>query len=341
MNSKSSNVKYLIGFIIGSALLGAFLSIITFDRFGEKRQSLSSDFDYDISELRKTDPAAILYEEIKPRIDTGHSWGRALAVGPEDRIYTIGGKRMHHFSSSGERLPLTIEREQELTAITVLEDGTIYLGVTDHIEIYDAAGQLLSRWDRLAPGAEITSIAVTPEMVFAADFGSRSVICYDASGTKTGSFGDFKLPSNYFDIVIASDGYLYTANTGRHRIEAFDQNGNLLSWWGEYSNVDQSKFCGCCNPISFALLPHDGGFVTCEKGLTRVKVYDGEGNFIGFVAGPEDFDQHGSLTATLEYCYNRMGLDVAVDSQGRVLILDPAMAEIRMYQRKSDSLAYR
>ncbi|MBI1387162.1 MAG: hypothetical protein GC154_01775 [bacterium] len=309
------------------------MSIVSTDRFGEKGNGLGPEYQYDLSELRKTDPAMILYKEASPRINTGHSWGRAIAVGPEDQIYTLGGQQLHVFDSTGKRLPLTIERDKELTAVTVLKDGSIYLGVTDHIEIFDASGQLKSQWESIGSGAEITSIVVTPDIVFAADFGSRSVIRYDASGQKLDSFGDFNLPSNYFDLAYTSDGQLLAANTGEHRIETYDLKGNLMSWWGEFSNQEPDKFCGCCNPISFALLPGQSGIVTCEKGLTRVKVYDKEGRFVGFVAGAESFDQRDGLTATPEYCYNRMGLDVAVDSQGRVLVLEPVMAEIRVYQR--------
>lgn len=333
------NSRLAIGLVLAVALGGAVFSILSTDRFGEKGSGLGPEYQYDLAELRKTDPAMILYEEIPPRIDTGHSWGRAVAVGPEDRIYAIGGRRLHVLDSAGKRLPLNIERDQKLTALTVVDDGSIYLGVTDHIEIHDPTGRLKSQWESIAPGAEVTSIIVTPESVFVADFGSRSVIRYDSTGKRLDSFGDFTLPSNYFDLAFTPDGLLHAANTGKHRIEAYDSKGNLMSWWGEFSNQDPRKFCGCCNPISLALLPNQEGFVTCEKGLTRVKVYDQEGRFAGFVAGAESFDHRDSLTATPEYCYNRMGLDVAVDSQGRVLVLDPALAEIRVYRRKNAKIA--
>lgn len=329
------NSQWLIGATIVAALVCAVLAIVLTDRHGDPGNDLGPEFDYDIEALRQTDPALVLYKEISPRIDSEHSWGRAIAVGPEDRFYVIGGAKMHSFDASGKRLPLSIESDQELTAITVTPDGSIYLGVSDHIEIYDAGGQLQSRWESAGSQAEITSIAVTQDHVFAGEFASRTVLHYDASGQLLDSFGDFKLPSNYFDVAIDSNGLLHAANTGKHRMEAYDFTGNLSSWWGEFSSRDVELFCGCCNPISFALLPNGGGYVTCEKGLTRVKVYDAQGAFVGLVAGPEQFEQRDSLTATPDYCYNRMGLDVAVDSQGRVLVLDPALAEVRIYQKKN------
>ncbi|MBM3243119.1 hypothetical protein FJZ31_43220, partial [Candidatus Poribacteria bacterium] len=49
-----------------------------------------------------------------------------------------------------------------------------------------------------------------------------------------------------------------------------------------YLSMDIDGFCGCCNPVNFAMLP-DGRFVTCEKGLPRVKIYDADGTFSGVV----------------------------------------------------------
>jgi len=80
-------------------------------------------------------------------------------------------------------------------------------------------------------------------------------------------------------------------------------------------------FCGCCNPSHIALFP-DGRFVTSEKGLPRVKVYDAKGVFVGLVAGPDMFAE------------DAVGLDLAVDSRGRILVLDPARRMVRVFAAK-------
>ena len=67
---------------------------------------------------------------------------------------------------------------------------------------------------------------------------------------------------------MASDGLLRVVNPGRHRIEAYTFDGDLEFSWGKVS-VGIEGFCGCCNPVNFAILS-DGSFITCEKGLTRV-----------------------------------------------------------------------
>ena len=66
-----------------------------------------------------------------------------------------------------------------------------------------------------------------------------------------------------------------------------------------------------------------GSFVTSEKGLPRVKVYGKDGTFKAMVAGPESF-RPGTV-----------GLDLAADSMGRVLVLDPARSQLRFFTPRS------
>ena len=93
-------------------------------------------------------------------------------------------------------------------------------------------------------------------------------------------------------------------------------------------------FCGCCNPVYFARRP-DGKFVTSEKGLNRIKIYDAKGDFEGVVAGPEtlvkDLDLAKKACAD---CQVGFGFDVACDSAGRILALDPATKTVRVFTPK-------
>ena len=47
----------------------------------------------------------------------------------------------------------------------------------------------------------------------------------------------------------------------------------------------------------------------------------------------EQFAEHDRLCAASGYDCNRRGLDVAVDSKGRVLVLDLLLAEVRTFER--------
>ncbi len=335
MNTQRSfHAQKLIVPVIALAVICALLSLFFSDIFGEKGSGLSEEFTYDLTEFQKTDPALILYEETGSRIKAGFERARAIAVNSKDQIYVAGGKAVHAFTSSGKPLPLEIECEQEITAITVADDDSIYIGAGDHIEIFDPSGALKKRWEPIDPKALLTSIAIYKEDVFIADAGNRVVHHFNISGGKKESFGDFVIPSAYFDLAISADGLIHLTHTGEHRIETYGFDGNLISWWGGFSNDDYKDFCGCCNPVNFAILPDGGGYVTCEKGLTRIKLYDNKGVFKGFVAGPEQFEQHDALCVTPAYCYDRVGLDTAVDSKGRVLALDPILAEIRIFELK-------
>ena len=92
-------------------------------------------------------------------------------------------------------------------------------------------------------------------------------------------------------------------------------------------------FCGCCNPANFDMLP-DGRFVTCEKGLPRIKVYSPEGDFESVVAGPEAFSKNAKSCSLngLSNCRTG-GMDVAVDSKGRVIVMDPVERVVRIFER--------
>ena len=66
----------------------------------------------------------------------------------------------------------------------------------------------------------------------------------------------------------------------------------------------------------------------------RDRVYDSGGDFVGVVAGPEKFVEHDRRTSATDVSPSLIGLDVAVDSRGRVLVLDPALSEVRIFTRK-------
>jgi len=296
---------------------------------------LGPEFTYDLTAYLKVDPALIQYEE-KTAIATGLEAPRGIAVGPEDRLWVCGdravrcfdkdGKLLSEFKTSGE--PQCLAPSASLGAGSA-KAGAIYVGMKDHVEVFDAQGKPGGAWESLGPKAFVTSIAAGEKDVFVADAGGRVVLHYDLAGKLINRIGEkdesknipgLIVPSPYCHVALGSKDSIWVANPGRRRMECYTFAGVIRWWWGKASPKIEG-FCGCCNPTHFAILP-DGRFVTSEKGLPRVKVFSASGEFESVVAAPVSFAE------------GTAGLDVAADSTGRVLVLDPVAKTVRVFMRK-------
>jgi len=335
----TTNIKILIGVLIGLAIVIAAVALVRLDTTGKKGSGLGKEYLYEID--AKIDPNLILYEESAQWLNTGFTDAYGIALDSQGSIYIAGDKAIRVFTGSGNLL-----NEIELTdvprCLTVAGDGRIYVGMKNHVEVYNDDGKRLATWESLGNDAVLTSIAVSKNDVFVADAGNRIVMRYDITGKLINRIGKkdkernipgFVIPSPHFDLTVGRDGLLRVVNPGRHRIEAYTFDGDLEFFWGKFSNVDVKGFCGCCNPANFAILD-DESFVTCEKGLTRVKIYDAEGTFVGVVAGTEQLIEGG----TARICYfpdqcRAGGFDVAVDAAGRIFVLDTIKNVVRIFTK--------
>lgn len=328
---KTIRPNIIIGTVIVLALLGGLLFLILSP--ARTHVDLGASFSYDVTSLRQTDPRLILYHETE-NLSTGFKKTTAVAVGPNDRIYVAGDQSVRAFDISG-RVLLKVDLPAEPRCVAISDAGDIFVGFRDHVEVYGSDGRLREQWASLGSPSQFTSIAVSDGRVFVADAGRRRVMHYLTSGALVNMIGQkdealgvdgFVVPHPYFDLAVGVDGLLRVANPGRHRIELYTFDGGLELWWGEVS-MQIEGFAGCGNPANFALLS-DGRVVTCEKGLPRVKIYTAQGVFAGVVAGAEQFPDY-RFDGTFP---ERNGeLDVAVDSQGRVLVLDTAGQTIRIF----------
>jgi hypothetical protein len=335
-----TNNKILIGVLIGLAVLFAVVAVVRFDTTGKKGGGLGKEFTYDITELKEIDPNLILYEESTQPIKTGFTDSHSIALDSEGTIYVTGDKAIRLLDEIGELLD-EIKLTEAAGCLDVADNGKIYVGMRDHVEVYDNWGKRQSAWDSLGRKAILTSIIVWKNHVFVADAGNRIVVQYDIAGTIINRIGKkdsrrnipgFVIPSPYFDLAIPRDGLLRVVNPGRQRIEAYTFDGDLEFWWGEPSAAIEG-FCGCCNPVNIAVLPDDG-FVTCEKGLVRVKVYDSEGEFLGVVAGPNQLAKGSEyrVCELPEEC-QAGGFDVAADASGRIFVLDTINNVVRIFTK--------
>ena len=342
MPGKIMNTKIFVVVLVIVALIVAVFAVIRLDTTGESGSGLSQEFVYDIKAIAKIDPNLILYEESAKLINTGFTSAHNIAIDSGRSIYVAGDKAIRVFSESGDLIS-EIKLDDIPKCLAIASDGKVYVGMKDHVEAYSGQAERLSTWPSLGNNAHLTSIAVSKEDVFVADAGNRIVLHYDTTGRLINRIGKkdidrnipgFVVPSPYFDLAVGSDGLLRVVNPGRRRIEAYTFDGDLEFWWGEFSNTDIKGFIGCCNPVNFAML-EGGDFVTCEKGIVRVKIYDAEGTFLGVVAGPEQLIE-GGIGRICHFpadCQSG-GFDVAVDTEGRIFVLDTIKNVVRILTKK-------
>ncbi len=346
-----TNIEILVGVLVALAVAVAIIALVKLDVTGEKGSGLGKEFIYDTKDLGKIDPNLILYEQVAKAISTGFTNSRGIALDSQGFIYVAGDKAIRLLDKNGNLLN-EINLDDTPRCLAVADDGRVYLGMKDHVEVYEGAypseGKRLGIWGALGDDAFLTSIAVYKNDVFVADAGNRIVLRYDTTGKLINRIGakdkdrnipGFVIPSPYLDLAIGRDGLLRVIDTGRHRIEAYTFEGDLEFWWGKFSNVDVKGFSGCCNPVNFAILQGsssagtDDSFVTSEKSLTRIKIYDAEGAFVGVVAGPEQLTGGAWHICNIPAQCQKGGFDVAVDAEGRIFVLDTIKNVVRIFTR--------
>lgn len=300
--------------------------------FVQRGRTLSSQAQSPISQdaaretdWRTVDPALITYQ-LAGELPTGLIEPRGIALTPDSQqVVVVGDRRLRVLNWQGQPVG-EVNLGAKPRCVAVAPDGKRYVGLRDHVEIYDAAGQRLAQWQPAGPKSYFTSVSVAGDDVFVGDAGQRVVLRYDASGQVVGLIGQkdparnipgIVMPSPHLDVVMGTDGLLRVTNPGRQAVETYDRNGNLKASWGRPSQAIEG-FSGCCNPTDLLSLD-DGRWVTAEKGIPRVKVYTAAGVFESVVAPPSAL----SVTAS--------GMDLAVDSAGRVLVLDPPAKVIRVF----------
>jgi hypothetical protein len=282
---------------------------------------------YDIKRFETLPGAETLYREL-PRVSLDFSEPRGIAAAPGNRIVVVGDQDVRVLDASGEERR-RVGLDAAPSCVTVDAATNIYVGVADHIEVIAPGAPQAQAWTSLGENAQITSVSVGATNLFAADYGHRVVWRYDLSGRLLGQLGTkdrakgvrgFVLPSAYFDVVADSDA-VWAVNPGRQSVEQHRLDGTVAAKWGEASMALEG-FCGCCNPSHLARTA-DGRFVTSEKGLPRVKLYEADGTYVGLVAGTDAFAR------------DSVGLDLAVDGDGRILVLDPAAKALRVFVPKA------
>jgi hypothetical protein len=305
--------------LIAYIILGDFLR-------NEMVKSDKNPYAFDLREFEYVDPSWIKYIESK-RIMLNHQGPIAidyhagkLALGFKDQIQVIDTSGREIFKKS---------IKNPSTAIFVSPNNQIYLACKTYIEIYDMKGVLVKSLAEIDTGAFITSITMKDNRIIVANAGGPEIILYkldgnlesrfDGSRQESNEFG-FVVPSPYFDVDIDPEGELWIANTGLQKIQNYTMDGKLRAFWGS-NGYELQDFTGCCNPAQIIILS-DGSFVTCEKGLVRIKVYKSSGELEAFVAPPKSFANKSNP------------LDLTSDERDNIYALDITQGMIRKFERR-------
>ncbi len=314
--------RKLVNIVLSVLALAVAYIIISDFITNRQGKNIENPYSFDISEYYQVDPSEIIFTESK-NIQLPINQAKGIEYN-NGFYYVISDSNLLKLNNSGQIL-FQIELNAVPTAIAV--DNDIWIALTNQVVRYDLEGNSVSQWDDFGARSVITSLAVSDDNIYIADAGNRVVYEYTIDGNIIQRIGEedeqkdvpgFIIPSPYFDIDITEEGYLWATDPGRHSLENFNPNGTMRTSWTR-SSVQTEGFCGCCNPSHMAIR-NDNSFITSEKGIARVKVYDQHGEYVGVVASPDMFDKYGEPA------------DICVDEEGNVILLDFSRKQIRIFE---------
>lgn len=248
---------------------------------------------------------------------------RGIALDREGRLHAVGDSAVKVFDAEGALLrQWATGRPGECVAVD--GEGRVWVGEREQVEVFDSRGELADT--RRDPGrlGLVTAIGFGDGDVFLADATARWIRRYDAQARFLNNIGDqhrkggFHIPNGVVDFAVDTEGVLHVANPGMHRVERYSPDGTLLGRFGRFDGRDPAGFPGCCNPTNLTV-DDQGRVIVSEKAGPRVKVYDPEGRLLAVVAD-EAFDAGAK------------NMDLAVDSKGRVYVVDTVRLEICVFE---------
>ena len=284
-------------------------------------------------------PANSAFSEAK-RIPLTIDNPSALAVMPGGGICVAGENAVAIMDAQGnETARFGVKGRPGCVAVTA--DKKLLVGMRNHVEVIDTKDSAVASWQELGDRAYLTSVVVDDENVYVADAGNRVALRFGYDGILRGRIGErdkerglpgLVVPSPYFDVAIDPQGALWVVNPGKHGLENYRPNGDLVSSWYR-SGMEPEAFCGCCNPIHIAFRS-DNCLVTAEKGLSRVKVYSPDTTLLGVVAAEPapPIAENKALFCNVEPPI----MDLAVDRQDRILVLNKPEKAILVYEMKRE-----
>ena len=292
------------------------------DRRGENPYALEVD------RYKEVDGALISHKEIR-------NFSLGLLISSDmslngNKLYISGNSALVVLPLDGSEASM----HDILPGATSLEvdDQHIFIGFGTYVAKYNHDGELLQEWPDLGERTVITNIAIKGDKIYVADAGNRRIVIFNREGEQTGVFEGkaetaaghgFIVPSANFDLAVNTYGELWVVNPGKHALENYNDDGRMRGYW-ESRSFDIDGFLGCCNPARITTM-EDGSFVTSEKGLVRIKIYDQSGKLLSVVASPKYFKEEGKAP---EVCADADGVVYALDfDKDMVRVFEPIKKE--------------
>jgi hypothetical protein len=252
---------------------------------------------------------------------------RGIAIGPGDVPHAVGDGIVKVFGDDG-RVARAWHASAPAWAVAVASDGRVFVGEDGQLEIFDSNGRLVTAWRHAKRLGRVTAIDFVNDDVIVGDAAGRAIRRFGADGTFRNDIGTdnrmqgFLIPNGVVQFGVDDHGVIHAANPGKHRVERYTPDGQLLGHFGRFDGNDPAGFGGCCNPTNVAVA--GGRIYVTEKADPRAKLYSLDGTFIAVVAS-HVFD------------INCKNMDIAVDSRGRVYVTDTVRLEVLAFDPQVES----
>jgi sugar lactone lactonase YvrE len=249
---------------------------------------------------------------------------RGLAVGRDGRLYAAGDSQVMLFDPAG-KLIRRWTTQKPACSVALTAGGETYVGEAGQVEIFDTSGGIKKAW-RGGWFGEVTAVGFHGGDIFVADAAARCIRRYDKELKHRNDIGHdnrthgFLIPNGVLDFSVDRAGVIHAANPGKHRVERYTPDGQLLGHIGRFDGIDPEGFPGCCNPTNVDVGQAGQVFVT-EKAEPRAKVLDNSGKLV-------------AILESKAFSPGSKNMAVAVDFQGRVYVAETTKLQILVYEVK-------
>lgn len=311
--------------LLGGALAGG----VTLSGCGKPNVDQGKIFQNDPGPGMDYDPSMVKWSR-EEGYDIAMDGAKNLRILPSGGVVVSGAEGLESVNISGYNGPALIPTvsEPRFDFIEGPKGGFFTVSRQDiihHTSAEDHQGTLILS---LGGNAYLTNIETDGESLYVADMGNRLFWNVSLEGRMIAKWGEkdpeknqpgLVVPSPYLELTLDAQNRLWGVNPGRHSVDLYDENFAVVRSWG-FASARTPGFCGCCNPTHLIALA-DGTFLTCEKGLPRVKQYSPKGELIGLVVPPDHFEAGNE------------SIVIAARSAEDVLVMNPVAHKIWRYKK--------